>query len=453
MTPPVPLTPLDPWTASRIGQGPGSAPIARQALEAYQVRAVQRLLAHVRSKSRFYATHLARCRPEDISRLEDLGALPLTREADLRTQGTRLLCVPQDEVARIVSLHSSGTTGPAKRLHFSAADLELTLEFFQHGMSTFARPGQVVLVLLPGESPDSTGDLLARALVRLGARAVVHGLLREADAALEAARQSRAQCVVGFPVHVLALAERAARAGIRLNVRDVLLCSDYIPASLARRLERLLGCRVFAHYGAVETGLGGGVECLARCGCHVREADLLVEVVHPESGAPLPPGQWGELVVTTLTREAMPLVRYATGDQGRILAGTCACGSTLARLDKVQGRMGQMPRLASGSRLSMARLDEILFDLEGVLDYSAVVDHGGPGERLCVRLSVTGRDGAGRNAAGISGEALTRLADLPELRVAVRQGSLALTVESATSEAFQPLSPAKRSIQDMRGGS
>ncbi len=100
-----------------------------------------------------------------------------------------------------------------------------------------------------------------------------------------------------------------------------------------------LGCEVFAHSGLTETGFGGGVECGAHQGYHLREADLFVEIVDPGTGRPLPDGEPGEIVVSTLCRLAMPLIRYRTGDLGHLLPGPCVCGSPFRRLGAVAGRI------------------------------------------------------------------------------------------------------------------
>ena len=126
-------------------------------------------------------------------------------------------------------------------------------------------------------------------------------------------------CLVGIPVQLLALARHPAAAMLPAGrLRSVLLSADYVPDAIVREISRVWGAAVFNHYGMTETGLGGGVECAHRCGCHLREADLYFEVIDPESGTLLLDGEPGELVVTTLTRKGMPLIRYRTGDLARL---------------------------------------------------------------------------------------------------------------------------------------
>ena len=128
------------------------------------------------------------------------------------------------------------------------------------------------------------------------------------------------------------------RAGKTTHKPDfVLLSADMAPFSIRQRIEKLWECTTFNHYGLTETGWGCAVECRAGQGCHIRELDVYVEIVD-ENGQTLQDGKWGEIVVTTLGRTSFPLIRYRTGDEGRMLPGICPCGSPLKRIE-VLGRL------------------------------------------------------------------------------------------------------------------
>ena len=114
----------------------------------------------------------------------------------------------------------------------------------------------------------------------------------------------------------------------------------------ARSIGAAFGAEIFQHWGMTETGYGGAVDCAGHCGCHLRENELWVEVVDVDSGAPAPAGAVGEVVVTTLRRRAVPLIRYRTGDLARLVEEPCRCGSILARLDGFAGRVGRRRNLA-----------------------------------------------------------------------------------------------------------
>jgi phenylacetate-coenzyme A ligase PaaK-like adenylate-forming protein len=367
------------------------SPMSRSGIEDYQAERLRSLVDFCRERSSFYRRTFTDAGVTTIKGLENLTDLPLICEDDLRCHGSQMVCVSQDEVARIITLQSSGTTGNPKRLHFTDADLQQTLDFFYHGMLSLVDPGQTVAILLPGATPDSTGHMLAQALKRMKVSATILGLVDDPVQAARTLHELQPDVLVGFPVQLLAIARMAASLKLQPGpIRSVLLCSDYIPESLGTQLARSLDCEVFSHYGTVETGLGGGVDCGAHCGMHLREADLLFEIIDPMTTTPLAIGQWGEIVVTTITRTGMPLIRYRTGDRGRLLPGPCPCGSHIRRLDRVFGRINQVHTLGNsngnGDQLALQTLDELLFPLPGLLDFRAVLTTGRGHETLHLHL-------------------------------------------------------------------
>jgi len=440
-----PRTPLHQWLGLKLGLGPGREPDAA-AIAAYQLDRLRATLAWVRRRSPFYRDRLAGLPAGFPGDLGDLARLPFTTAGDLARDHLAMLCLSQDRVARVVTLRTSGTTAQPKRLYFSDQDLELTLDFFHQGMSTLVEPGGCVLVMLPGRTPDSVGDLLARALARLEVRGVLHGPLGDPGQALRAAADQGADCLAGIPVQVLALAEHPEAGRLSGAVRSVLLTTDYVPRALSARVSRAWGCEVFEHYGMTETGLGGGVDCRAHCGYHLRGADLYYEVVEPESGAPLPPGREGELVVTTLTRQAMPLIRYRTGDLGRLLPEACPCGGVTPRLDRVPGRLANRLDLGGGAWLPMWRLDEALFEVAGVLDYRAGLRADGRGRRL--KLTVQAGPG---ERPGLAAQVERAAAALPELGRALDEGELTLEPVEITRAAWASDGTTKRTLLEPAG--
>lgn len=438
------LTPLEPWIRARIGSLP-TAPLDRKALEAWQLGRLRETVTHARAHSPFYRGRLADVAGVEIRSLSDIATLPFTTQKEIGEDDLRFLCVSRDEVERVVTIQSSGTTAPAKRLHFTAADLELTTDFFHHGMATMVRPGERVLILMPGELPGSVGDLLMKGLARLGVEGIVHGPVRDSGQVLAEIAGKRVSCLVGIPVQLLALARHPAAATILPGqVRSVLLSADYVPAAIVREISRIWGAAVFNHYGMTEMGLGGAVECSRLCGCHLREADLLVEIVDPSTGAPLPDGEQGEVVFTTLTRQGMPLIRYRTGDLSRFLPAPCPCGSVLRRLERVAGRIGGTVRLGSDHQLNIVELDEALFPLPFILDYQAVVDRLDGADTLSIDIRAT-RPWCGAEDAWQVHRALL---EAPAVRRAVAAGRLRIGAVGCGE--FQPTASVKRSIIDQR---
>jgi phenylacetate-coenzyme A ligase PaaK-like adenylate-forming protein len=323
-------SPLDDWIARRTTSG-----AAPDALLHWQMAELRRTLAWAARNSPFHARRLAAADVDALAGPGDLFRLPRMEPGDLAAPG--LLAVSQDDVARVVTLATSGSSGPPKRLFFSEGDLARTLDFFAVGMSTLCGAGDGVLVLLPGRTDWGVADLLARALPRIGARAVLPSPGWTPDD-LPALLGEGVRTLVAAPTHLRRLLDALPPEAFRGRLATLLSSAEPLPAVLRERIETAWGCEVFDHWGMTETGYGGGVECRAHAGYHLREADLFVEVADFATGAPLPEGETGELLVTTLGERALPLVRYRTGDAGRMLPGPCPCGSRLRRLDAVPGR-------------------------------------------------------------------------------------------------------------------
>lgn len=356
--------PLDAWVAARTGLNAQN--FSRPRLQACQMERFVDTLTWARQHSPFYRSTLAHIDANALRSLEDIRYLPFTTAEDLCRNDPSLLCVSQNEISRIVTLDTSGTGGSPKRLYFTPEDQEGTIDFFLHGMAVLTHPGDRVAILFPGERPGSVGHLLSLALQQLGATPVLLGWPHDLEATSRRLQESGADIVAGAPVAVMAL----AKATGPINVRRVLLSSDHVANSLKASLEHIWGCEVFNHYGMTEMGLGGGVDCAAHNGYHMRENDLLIELIRPGSNKCSQPGETGEIVISTLTRRGMPLIRYRTGDLSRICVAPCPCGSPLMRLDYIHGRIGSHVDLGTGL-LSMATLDEALLADRSVLDFSA----------------------------------------------------------------------------------
>jgi phenylacetate-coenzyme A ligase PaaK-like adenylate-forming protein len=437
-------TPLEAWIGARIGLSGGERLTAAR-LAAWQLAQLNATLAHVWHHSAFYQQRLSRRALPRLTRLEEIAGLPFTTDADLRQDPASLLCGSQSDVARVVTLRTSGTTGDPKRIFFGDDDLEATVDFFCYGMSALVGSGERVLILMPGELPDSVGDLLRRGLGRLGVDGIVHGPVRDPAATLGAIRAHAVHSLVGIPVQVLALARHPeGPAAGRGTLRSVLLSTDFVPRPVAAAIEAAWDCQVFQHYGMTEMGYGGAVDCAARQGYHLRETDLLFEIIDPLSGQPAGSGRTGEVVVTTLTRRVMPLIRYRTGDLAAWIDAPCPCGSMLRRMAWVQGRRRTARRLADGIVLEQRALDEALFALPEVIDYRAALEASGDGEHLRVTLSAFGDD------RSLPSRAAAVLAIVPAIRAATANGRFRLD-PITVSPGFAALAPtAKRMIIDRR---
>ena len=349
--------------------------------DADRLELLNRQLAYARERSPYYRDALAAV-PLPLDSLKELPCLPFMDAETLRREGSRLVCVPGSQVERIVSLQTSGSTGDAKRLYFTRGDLDHTVTFFAQGMSWMCAAGDKVAILMPCQAPDGIGDLLSKGLSRIGVTPLPIGIPADFSDLTAVLTQEQPQVIVGFPwqLRLLALLCPALRP------RAVLLSGDYAPAALPPLLEQLWQCRVLLHFGMTETGYGCAVEHPAGGGMYLRRDALLAEVVDPRSGAPLPPGAVGELVLTTLQREALPLLRYRTGD----LASLTAEGN----LARVYGR--------AAAPADTYRLQEALCPLPWLWDYCVE-----PGGVLRAELS-----------PDAPADAQARLAELTRLSVA-----------------------------------
>ncbi|WP_297892302.1 DVU_1553 family AMP-dependent CoA ligase [uncultured Desulfovibrio sp.] len=349
--------PLDIWLARQCGarssgELPGTLAIAQTALLRSTLRQAVR--------GAFYAARLRECKL-DVTSVGDLERLPFTTAEDLRNWGD-FLCVSQGDVQRMVTLHTSGTTGQPKRLAFTDADLARTRDFFAVGMSQLVGAGQRLAVLLPGaERPDGVADLLRQALGAAGVDVLapppeVHATPSpDADPCAEPGKalaqwleQAKPHCLVAAPAQLALLLKHFPHRGPQ-GLAGILTSAEPLDDALGLALRRAWQCEILDHYGLTETAYGCAVECPAHQGFHVRELDVLIEIVDISGRKILAQGEEGEVVITTLQRQAMPLVRYRTGDVACLLPAPCACGSPLRRLGPVRGRIerksGQPPRI------------------------------------------------------------------------------------------------------------
>jgi len=363
---------LESWIIETTGcETPG-------ALARWQMKKLQEAATRAKSLSRFYQALYQDIDVGSLRNKEDISALPFTSATALAKNPNSWSCLSAGAVARIVTLKTSGTTQQPKRIFFSEKDQQLTIDFFANGMSGITDPPDRTMICLPCGQSGSVGDLLERGLAAAGVESVPLGPVKNIAESYRLLSDSGCKCIVGIPVQLLALARYGASLAPhnRVHLNAVLISADITPISLIKEIGRLFECEVFTHFGMTEMGFGGAVECSAHSGCHIRENDLLIEIIDPASGKPLPDGKRGEIVFTTLTREAMPFIRYRTGDWGILLSDRCRCGSWVRRLVPAGGRIKEDVLLPESSQpISLLWcLDHLLLDCEGVVDLSAAYD-------------------------------------------------------------------------------
>jgi phenylacetate-CoA ligase len=437
------ITPLENWIKRKIGLQETDR-LTRQALSRYQLGKLQETLVYARSHSPFYRALLASFPHQPLRELDDLSSLPFTTADGLCDRSLQLLCVSQSDVARVVTLQT--WEARPKRLYFTDEDLELTIDFFHHGMSGIVQPGQRVLILMPGERPGSVGDLLVRAVARMDVQGIVHGLVHDPRRTIEEILEKRVDCLVGIPVQVLSLARQRDGAGVPPGlIKSVLLSADYMAQAVVDEVTQVWGCRVFEHYGMTEMGLGGGVQCSTHDGYHLREADFFFEIIDPHTAHPAPEGQTGEVVFTTLTRKAMPLIRYRTGDLARFIPERCPCGTVLRRMDRIRGHLRGAVALDKGHELSVSELDDVVFRVPGLLDYQAEIYRGQGKDRLHVKIHAAVED-----SNRVPAEVHDALSRIPIIERCLEDEVLDLDPVTAQTGIWKSTGTSKRKILDLR---
>ena len=321
----------------------------REALDALQLKRLNETLKRLHDLGKPY--------PEHLKSLKELETLPFTTPEMLSENPGKFLLSSQSEVSRVISGTTSGTTGPAKRVFYTDRDTEHTVGFFAAGISEMLSAGEKCLIAFPFSGPFGLGDLIAKAVERLGAIPVKAGFGQSWAELCAIVKETQPETYIGFPVSLLGLCRVY---GKNFPIKRALVSGDACPEGVMQALEKALGSRLYPHYGSRECGLGGAVTCPAFDGMHLRENHIIPEIIDGK-GNVLPEGEFGELVISTIGLEAMPLIRYRTGDYTRIMPA-CPCGGVTRRIDRVIRKEG---------KISIEQLDSTVFSFDGVVDFRA----------------------------------------------------------------------------------
>ena len=343
--------------------------LTREGLEALQLWRLNETLTRLKQRGGIYAAY-----PDKLETLAQLQTLPFTTPEMLSANPGKFLLTSQSEVSRVISGATSGTTGPAKRVFYTERDTEHTIGFFAAGISEMLAPGEKCFIAFPFTGPFGLGDLIAKAVERLGGEPIRAGFGQTWGEMCSLVRQTQPETYIGFPVTLLSLARMY---GPGVPIQRALVSGDACPEGVMEELEKLLGSRLYPHYGSRECGLGGAVTCQAFEGMHLRDNHIIPEIID-EHGNVLADGEYGELVITTIGAEAMPLIRYRTGDYTRILP-PCPCGGVTKRLDTVSRKE---------SLIAIEQLDSVLFRIPELVDYRVRYDQGLKLEARLLTLAV-----------------------------------------------------------------
>jgi len=363
--------------------------LARLQLERLK-HTVARAWANVpHSRAAFAAAGVA---PDDLRHIEDLSRFPFTTKADMRdAYPLGLLAVPRDKVVRLHA--SSGTTGKPTLVGYTAGDIGTWAGLIARSLACAGtRPGDVVHNAL-GYGLFTGGLGFHYGAERLGCTVTpMSGGQSERQIALML--DVGADVLVATPSYALNLAEVAERMGADLagsRLRLGVLGAEPWAETMRAELDRRLGIAAIDSYGLSEIiGPGVAMECGLRQGLHAWEDHFLFEVIDPHTQEPLPVGAEGELVITTLTKEAQPLIRYRTRDITRLDPEPCACGRTHLRLLRVAGRNDDM-LIIKGVNLYPSQIEAVLVGFPGIAPhYQLVVSRQGARDHLSIEVETEG---------------------------------------------------------------
>jgi len=338
-------------------------------LEAHQLAGLKWTVRHAYEGSPFYRERLesAGIRPEDIRSLEDLRRLPFTTGDDLRDQYPfPLRSVPFEQIVRIHA--SSGTTGKRKILCYTQKDVDDWAHFFARAYEMAGVTPLDRVQIAVGYGVWTAGAGFQAGCERLGAMALPVGP-GNVDLQCEFLVDLQSTVLCCTASMGLLMAEEVHRRGLtdKIFLKKVIYGSERSSVSMRRRMSELLGgVELFDIPGMTELyGPGTGIECPHHDCIHYWADYYILEIIDPETLEPLPEGEWGEMVVTTLCKEAAPLIRYRTRDITRIIPGLCTCGTILPRHSRIRGRTDDMFKFR-GVNIYPSSIDRILSDIPGL---------------------------------------------------------------------------------------
>lgn len=402
---------------------------APEVLREWQVKRLQGLLRRLMDRVPFYRDRLAAAGvgPDDMRSLDALRSLPFTTRTDLREQYPfGLLAVDKSELVRLHA--TSGTKGKPTLLALNRLDLEIWAEICARMLTAAGcKPGEVWYVA-SGYGLFTGGMGAHYGAERIGAT-VVPASSGNTTRLLQLMQDVPPAGIHCIPSYMLRVAEVAEAAGLdprQLGLRFGSFGGEVWSEPLRQRIQDLFGLKAYDVYGLSEAfGPGVGYECEAQDGLHLSADHFLFEIVDPATGEPVPAGQEGELVITTLTKEAMPLLRYRTSDLTRLLPGTCTCGRRLPRIARIAGRSDDM-LVVRGVNLFPAEVERVLLSIPQLMpEHRLVLESTSALDSLRIEVEVGGALDPASPAAGA-------LAEFVQQRLRVELGL------SATVRLVQP---------------
>ena len=372
---------------------PDKETIQEDELKQLQLERLQSTLYRVGSHVPFYRKKFAELRfnHDDIRSLDDLRRLPFTIKQDLRDNYPYgLFAVPLRDVVRVHS--SSGTTGQATVVGYTKNDIN-TWSNLVARIITAAGVGTNDVIQIAFGYGLFTGGFGLHYGAELIGTSVIPISSGNTKRQIQIMQDFKSTALVSTPSYALILADTMMEMDINpngLSLRYGLFGGEPWSEGMRREINQKLGILATDNYGLSEV-IGPGIsgECQECNGLHINEDHFLVEVLDPVTLEPVPEGEVGELVITTLTREAFPMIRYRSRDLTRILPGPCPCGRSFRRMERVMGRTDDM-LIIKGVNIFPMQIEKVLFDVEGTEPhYQIVVEREHHADRVTVLVEVT----------------------------------------------------------------
>ncbi|MBW1988219.1 MAG: phenylacetate--CoA ligase [Deltaproteobacteria bacterium] len=367
--------------------------LPREALEAIQLRRLSANLERVYATVPFYRKKFdeAGFKPGDLKSLEDLSKLPFTTKQDLRDNYPfGMFAVPMDNVVRIHA--SSGTTGQPTVVGYTARDVQNWAELMARSLAAGGASRGDIIHNAYGYGLFTGGLGIHYGAERLGASVIPisGGNTRRQVMIMRDFGPTILTCTPSYALH---LAEAAQEMGVdfaNLKFKSGIFGAEPWSETMRVEIEKKLHLSAVDIYGLSEVmGPGVAIECIeAKKGLHIMEDHFLPEIIDPDTGEPKPPGETGELVFTSLTKEAFPVIRYRTRDISSLNYAPCSCGRTFCRMARVSGRTDDM-LIIRGVNVFPSQIESVLMEMSEVEPhYQLVVDREGNLDTLTVMVEV-----------------------------------------------------------------
>jgi len=372
---------------------PESECMDREELAQLQLERLESTLNRVYQNVPFYKKKFDEIafNPDDLRSLEDLGKLPFTTKNDLRENYPYgLFAVPLREVVRVHA--SSGTTGMSTVVGYSRNDIKTWSNLVARILAAGGITKDDVIQISFNYGLFTGAFGLHYGAERLGA-SVIPISSGNTRRQIQIMQDFKTTALVGTPSYAMLMADTMMEMGINrnsLSLKYGLFGAEPWSEAMRKELEDKLKIVATDNYGLSEV-MGPGVagECQERNGLHIAEDHFLVEVINPETLVPVKPGEPGELVITTLTKEAFPVIRYRTRDLARLIPSQCPCGRTMIRMTRVFGRTDDM-LIVRGVNVFPQQIETVLFEIEGVAPhYQIVIDRKGALDETTVNVEVS----------------------------------------------------------------